>query len=64
MKIKFKLSHYLNVYILFAVLYTFNFKDHINLLNLKICLTSSILPALVGGSVINLFTNNKIDYNH
>lgn len=64
MKIKFRISHYLSVYILFAVLYTLNFRGNVDFLNLKICLASSIFPALVGGSVINLFLNNKVDLNH
>ncbi|MRN23589.1 hypothetical protein EAI30_03060 [Romboutsia ilealis] len=62
MKIKLKISNYLLIYILFLTLYIFTFKGNINYINLKICLTSSIFPALVGGSVINLFFKRHINY--
>lgn len=54
MKNFFKLSSYFIVYILFVVLYSLNFKDAINFESLRLCLYSSITPALVGGTVTSL----------
>lgn len=57
MKIKFKLKWYLLVYLLFIGLYLINMKNNLDLNSLKLCLYSSIFPALVGGTVGNLLFN-------
>ncbi|MGX4601105.1 hypothetical protein [Faecalimicrobium sp. JNUCC 81] len=49
-----KLIIYLVVYILFVALYSLNFKGDISFINMKLCLLSSIIPALVGGTATNL----------
>lgn len=49
-----KLIIYLIVYILFVALYSLNFKGDISFINMKLCLLSSIIPALVGGTATNL----------
>lgn len=54
MKKKFRIEVYLVVYILFLFLYILNFKENLSFADLKICLYSSIVPALVGGTVGNL----------
>lgn len=54
MKRKFRIEGYLIVYILFLCLYVLNFEGEMNYSNLKLCLYSSITPALVGGTVGNL----------
>jgi len=63
MKINFKISYYINMYNLFLILYLLTFKNNIDLESLKLCLSSAIIPALVGGSVINLCVNNQVKYN-
>lgn len=54
MKRKFRIKVYLIVYMLFLCLYILNFKEDLSYTNIKICLYSSIVPALVGGTVGNL----------
>lgn len=54
MKRRFNIKGYLLIYILFLGLYILNFREDLSLFNLKICLYSSIFPALVGGTVANL----------
>lgn len=49
---------YLIIYILFVFLYGLSFKNAITPESLKICLYSSIVPALVGGTVTNLLFKN------
>ena len=46
---------YIIVYVLFAFLYSLNFKGFINIENIRLCLTSSVIPSLVGGTAISLF---------
>ncbi|CEH32953.1 hypothetical protein [Romboutsia lituseburensis] len=52
---KFRFFSYLFIYILFVSLYSLNFKGDLTLVNIKLCLTYSILPALVGGTVTSKF---------
>lgn len=54
MRRKFRIEGYLIVYILFFCLYILNFEGEVSYSNLKLCLYSSITPALVGGTVGNL----------
>ena len=51
----FRIFSYLFIYILFTGLYSLNFKENLNFVNLQLCLIHSILPALVGGTVANKF---------
>lgn len=53
-----KFKGYLIIYILFVFLYSLNFKNAINSESLKICLYSSIVPAIVGGTVTSLLFKN------
>lgn len=48
-----KLTIYLVVYILFVALYSLNFRGDISYIDMKLCLLSSIIPALVGGTATN-----------
>ena len=63
MKINFKISYYINMYNLFLILYLLTFKNNIDLESLKLCLRSAVIPAWVGGSVINLCVNNQVKCN-
>ena len=63
MKIKFKISYFINMYNLFLILYLLTFKNNINFENLKLCLTSAIIPALVGGTANNLCLNKQVNLN-
>lgn len=59
---KFRIEIYLAIYALFVCLYIYNFKDNLSDANIKLCLCSSILPALVGGTIANLlFKKEKIN---
>ena len=51
----YKLSSYFLVYLLFVVLYGLNFKNAINFESIRLCLYSSVAPALVGGTAASLF---------
>lgn len=55
MKKGIRLLGYFFIYVLFVYLYTLNINGNINLVNLKVCLYSSVFPALVGGTVTNLY---------
>lgn len=54
MKRKFRIELYLIVFMLFLCLYILNFREDLSYTNIKLCIYSSIVPALVGGTVGNL----------
>lgn len=54
MKWFYRVFAYIAIYVLFVILYGLSFENFITIDNLKVCMYSSILPALVGGTATGL----------